>query len=236
MSRTRLVASLSAVACLLALAAIAAVSVFPLKALPVPAKLPEPTVAPAPSSVATEPVVNANSIWTDTVKRGDMPVQIRGRAEFLASHQQVRVSLPELMMADVRIGQSASVDTRAQTIKGHVTSVSAHVEAGIRTAGISLESPFPREVSSSDLVDAMIDIDKLQNVVYVGRPALDPSRGTVPVFRIVDNGKAAQRVSVRFGRVGATTIQVLSGLSPGDTIIISNTSPYDRFARIEIKR
>jgi beta-lactamase regulating signal transducer with metallopeptidase domain len=233
MSRTRLIASLSAIACALALAGIFAVSVFPLKAAPAPPNASGPS-GPAPSSSATKPVVNAKSIWLDTVKRGDMPVQVRGRATVIAS-KQARVSLPELMMIDVRVGQPASVDTRDKTVKARVSSVSPHVELGMRTADITLDSPLPK---GTDLVDGMIQIRKLQNVVYVGLPEqVAHSKGPIvlPMFKVVDNGNAAERVNVRFDHASATTIEVLSGLAPGDTIILSNMSPYDGFARIQIK-
>lgn len=243
MSRTKLIASLSFVVCALFLAGVFAVSVFPLKATPPPQPPPQPMTAAAPSAVATQPVVDANSIWIDKVKQGDMPILVRGIAKLLSSGKEVRVSLPELMMAEVREGQPASVETHNKTIKGHVSSVSLHVEAGVRTADITLDSPLQ---AGTDLIDAMIQIHTLHNVVYVSRPAqagsphaqtAAVSQGTfvLPVFKIVDDGTAAERVSVRFGRVSATTIQVLSGLNPGDTIILSDMSSYDKFDRIQIK-
>jgi beta-lactamase regulating signal transducer with metallopeptidase domain len=229
MSRARLIASWSVIVCFLLLCAVLAVTIFPLKAAP------RPAANSSPSALATEPIVEANSIWTDTVKRGDMTIKVRGLAKLLASGNQVRVSLPEMMMVDVRVGQNALVDTHSGVVKGHVGSVSPHVEAGVRTADIVLDSTLRKGIASGATLDAMIQIDKLQNVVYVGRPKLDPSQGIVPVFKIVEDGNAAQRVSVRFGRVSVTTIQVLSGLKPGDTIILSNMAPYEKFARIQIK-
>lgn len=238
MSRARLIASLSAVVCVLALVAIFGVSVFPLKAsLPSPLQA-TPFVAPlqrTTASLATRPIVHANTIWTDTVKRGDLPIQVRGRAELVAL-KQARVSLPELLMADVRVGEPASVDTHDQTVKGHVSSVSLHVELGVRTADISLDSSLPKGTA---LVDGMIQTTTLQNVVYVGLPkAAAGSKGPIvlSMFKISGNGKEAQRVSVRFDHASATTIQVLSGLEPGDTIILSDMSRYNGFSRIQISR
>jgi len=233
MSRTKLIASLSAVACALALCAVLAVAIFPLKAAP------RPVAKPSPSALATKPVVNANRIWTDTVKRGGMSVQVRGLAKLLGSGNEVRVSLPELMMVDVRAGQSAVVDTHGGVVKGHVSSVSPHVELGLRTADVALDSPLPTGIAPSATLEATIQVRKLENVVYVGRPAQAraASKGPIvlPVFKVIDNGNAAERVSVQFGRVSVTTIQVLSGLNPGDTIILSDMSAYDQFARIQIK-
>lgn len=238
MSRTRLVASLSAVALILSVIAIFAVSVFPLKTSLASPLQDDPFAAPlrgTATSLETQPVVDAKSIWTDQVKRGDMPIQVRGRAELVAL-KQARVSLPELLMADVRVGEPASVDTHDQTVKGHVSSVSPHVELGVRTADINLDSPLPKGTA---LVDGMIQTTTLQNVVYVGLPkAAAGSKGPIvlSMFKVSENGKEAQRVSVRFDHASATTIQVLSGLEPGDTIILSDMSRYDRFSRIQISR
>lgn len=238
MSRTRMIASLSAIACSLVLCAIFAVSVFPLKAAP-------RIVAAAQSSVpATRPVVEANSIWIAKVNRGDMPIQVRGLAKLgpsgNAENPIVRVSLSESMMADVHVGQSALVNTHKAVVKGNVSSVSPTVIEGVRTADITLDSPLPTGTDSSAAFDATIEVGKLENVVYVGRPALFSANSQGPVlaqiFKVVENGNAAQRLTVQFGRASATTIQVLSGLKFGDSVILSDMSPYDKFTRIQIKR
>lgn len=238
MSRIRLIASLSVTASVIALAALFAVSVFPLKAAPRPQT--PITQSQTAEPAAASPVVAADTIWTDKVKHGDMPIQVRGLAKPLPSANQVRVSLPEEMMRDVRVGQTALVDTHHEMLKGHVSSLSSDVNAGMRTADITLDSPLPNGTDSSATFNAMIQVGQLENVVYIGRPAqlAAGSQGPIvaPIFKIIENGQAAQRLTIHFGRASATTIQVLSGLEPGDTVILSDMSPYDKFNRVQIKR
>jgi beta-lactamase regulating signal transducer with metallopeptidase domain len=234
MSRTRMIASLSAAACLLSACAVLAVSVFPLQAAPRPQN-PSQAQTAAPAS---SPVVEANTIWTNKVKRGDMPIQVRGLAKALSANQ-VRVSLPEGMMRDVQVGQSVLVDTHHKMRRGHVSSVSMQVVAGVRTADVALDSPLPKGIDSSATPEATITIADLKDVVYVGRPAHTGENlygATLPIFKVTEDGKDAERVTVQFGRASATTIQVLSGLEPGDTVILSDMAPYDKFSRVRIKR
>lgn len=236
MSRTRLIASLSVVAFCLAACAVLVASVFPLKAAPRLQAPPQSQTAPA----AASPVVNADAIWTARVKRGDMPIQVRGLAKPLPSANEVRVSLPEAMMADVHAGQSALVDTHKAILRGNVSGVSPQVIAGVRTADITLDSPLPNGSDPGATFEATIVVGKLDNVVYVGRPAMFSANSAGPVlariFKVVESSNTAQRVTVQFGRASATTIQVLSGLQPGDTVILSDMSPYEKFSRIQIKR
>ena len=232
MSRSRMIASLSAMCCFLGACVVFAVSVFPLKAAPRPQN-PSQTKTAAPAS---SPVVEANTIWTAKVKRGDMPIQVRGLAKPLASGNEVRVSLPDAMMRDVRVGQNAMVITHNGVLKGHVSSVSSGVESGASMADITLDSPLPE---GTDASDAMIVIGKLENVVFVGRPAQSNAHaagGEASIFKIVDDGKEAKRVKVHFGRASVVNIQVLSGLQPGDTVILSDMSSYDKFSSVQIKR
>ena len=125
-------------------------------------------------------------------------------------------------------------------MRGNVSSVSPQVIAGVRTADITLDSPLPTGTDPNATFDAMIVLGKLENVAYVGRPAMlsANSGGWVRarIFKVIENGSAAQRLNVQFGRASATDIQVLSGLQPGDTVILSDMSPYDKFARVQIKR
>lgn len=102
---------------------------------------------------------------------------------------------------------------------------------------ITLDSPLPSGVGANSPVSVTIDVGKLENVLYVGRPA-DIFAGTdseISVFKVINNGKEAVQVRVKFGRASVSTIQVLSGLNLGDTIILSDMAPYGKFDRIQIK-
>ena len=241
MSRTRLIVSLSAAAFCLAACAVLAVSAFPLKAAPRLLNSPLAQVA-APST--SSPVVEAGSIRTDMVKRGDMPIPVRGFAKLVSPHASgnsvVSARSPESLMTGVRLGQSALVDTHQETLRARVSRIAAEAQAGIRAVDVTLDSPLPNGVDSAATFEVIIQVGELNDVVFVGRPAMlsANSGGWVraQIFKVVEDGSAAQRIGVVFGRASATDIQVLSGLQPGDTVILSDMSPYDKFAHIQIKR
>ena len=236
MSRKRLMASLAVFSCALAGTAILAVSVFPLKAAP------RPSAQAQETQVASQPVVDANRIWTDTVKRGNMKFEVRGLGKLaLLNGEPIAVmDLSEQRAGDVREGQSAEVDTHKGIVKGHVKHVSSQVVNGRRSVYVALDSAVPGGVDAHAQVEGVIVVGKLENVLYVGRPVhtSGDTQGQIvmPVFRIIDNGKAAERLNVEFGRVSVHDIQVLSGLKPGDTVILSDMSPYEKFARVEIRK
>jgi beta-lactamase regulating signal transducer with metallopeptidase domain len=253
MSRARLISSLTVIACTLALAATFAVWTFPLKAAPRIARsttqtviTPETssgTVAQEQPPVASKPVVDANTIWTDKVKKGDMVLQVHGEGKLVRADSSdgwvARVTLPEDPARDVRVGQNASVQTREGVgiAKGHVTSISSSVLYGVRSMDVTLDSPLPAGVGANSPVSATIDVGKLENVLYVGRPAdiFADTDSEISVFKVINNGKEAVQVRVKFGRASVSTIQVLSGLKLGDTMILSDMAPYGKFDRIQIK-
>ena len=147
------------------------------------------------------------------------------------------VELPEQQAADVRVGQGAQVDTHKGVVRGHVMRVSVQVVTGMRNVYVALDSALPAGLDAHAQVEGTITIAKLENVLYVGRPAgPETSNSQMPLFKVIDNGKAAARVEVHFGRVSVSTIQVLSGLDVGDTVILSDMSPYAKFDRVQIKR
>lgn len=238
MSRTRLWASLSAIAFSLALCAILAVSVFPLKAAP---RVAVPHAQP--STLATRPVVEANSIWTDKVKRGDMPIEVAGIGTLVPARNSNELIAEVLISGDVahevRVGRHALVDTGKGAAKGHVTSLGSPDRNGNLWLDITPDSPLPQGSVANTSIRAFISVGKLQNVVYIGRPAgalAASANAGMPLFKLTQSGTEAVRVEVAFGRASATNIQVLSGLQPGDTVILSDMSPYDKFDRIQIKQ
>jgi beta-lactamase regulating signal transducer with metallopeptidase domain len=238
MSRRRLIASLSVIGCGLVGAAVLAVSVFPLKAAP--RRAVQAAGEMQATQAASQPVVSANSIWTDTVKRGNMTFAVRGLGTLtlLNGKPIATVELPETQAGDVRVGQSVQVDTHKGIVKGHVMRVSLQVVEGNRAVFIALDSPVPSGVDPRAQVEGTIVVGKLQDVLYVGRPIHAKSgaqRIVLPIFKIIDNGKEAEQLHVEFGRVSVSTIQVLSGLKPGDTVILTDMSPYEKYPRVEIK-
>lgn len=250
MSRARLISSLTVIACTLALAAAFAVWTFPLKAAPrIASSATQTVMTPETSSgtvaqelppVASKPVVDANSVWTDTVKKGDMVLQVRGEGELVhpdgSNRLVARVLLPENMARDVRLDQSASIDTHNGVIPGHVLALSFEIVSGMRIVRIAPDSALPQGIGTNSKVDATIDVGKLENVFYIGRPANVNPNSEVFLFKVVDSGKRAERVRVLLGRASVNAVEVVGGLlNVGDTVILSDMAPYAKFDRIQIK-
>ena len=275
MSRTRLIASLTATACCIALAIILAVWVFPLKAAPKAEQNPPQggvagSVANGVAGGITKgvaqgvlggvidgvshgvsggvsgspsrdiPTVDNTTIWTDTVKRGPMLRQVRGLGTLVHAEDSAglvaRVALPTVMTADVRPNQTATIDTRKGLVKGHVTGINASSSDGrTRTVYVSLDGPLPEGAGADLPIDATIDIEKLDNILYIGRPVHAAANSTVSLFKLVKDGSEAERVSVKLGRSSVNSIEVLDGLKEGDKIILSDMSNYDSADRIRIK-
>lgn len=124
-------------------------------------------------------------------------------------------------------------------MKGHVSSVSSEVVSGMVSLDVSLDSPLPPGVATDLPVDATIDIEKLDNILYVGRPVHASERATgsstVSLFKIVNDGTEAVRVNVKLGRASVNAVEVLDGLKEGDKVILSDMSAYDNADRIRIK-
>jgi beta-lactamase regulating signal transducer with metallopeptidase domain len=274
MSRTRLIASLTAISCCIALATILAVWTFPLKAAPLPApSAPKDDITGGvPGGVsggvtpgaaggiprgitggieggvsddsanrqhADEPTVDQSTIWTDTVKRGPMIRQVRGlgtlvRAQDSATPIAARVTLPDFMAVDVHLDQNATVDTRKGFVKGHVSRVGPSASNGTRTVDIALDATLPEGAGADLPIDATIDIEKLDNILWVGRPVHASQNTGIPLFKLVNNGAEAVRIYVKLGRASVNTIEVLSGLQVGDKVILSDMSAYDNADRIRL--
>lgn len=235
MSRGSLIASLSVVGCALAGATILVASVFPLKAAP------RAAVRARETQPASKAVVDAKSLYMGKVKRGTMYFDVRGLGTLALLNGKLvaKVELPENQAGDVRTGESAQVDTHKGIVRGHVSQVSPEADAERRSVLVALDSAVPSGVDAHTSLEAIIRVGELENVVYVGRPVnigVGPQGHIVGVvYKIIDNGREAERLQVEFGRAGVSTIQVLSGLKPGDTVILSDMSPYQKFDRVEIK-
>jgi beta-lactamase regulating signal transducer with metallopeptidase domain len=241
MSRARLIASFCAVACMLTLAAILAVSIFPLKASPRPQNQRQAVSGPGTNSLASRSVVDADTIWTDQVKRGTLPVQVEGGGTLIPKGNSDRLVAEVLVGGDVadqvHLDQSALVRTNRGIIKGHVENIGPADSNGNRWLDIGLDSPLSPGTGANASVDAFINVGEIENALYIQHPAgQNSANAAMALFKVVDTGKQAVRVEVRFGRSSMNAVQVISGLSAGDTIILSDMSPYNRFARIQIER
>jgi len=184
------------------------------------------------------PTVDGTTIWTDTVKRGPMLRQVRGLGALVRAEDSgnliARITLPEVMTQDVRANQNATVDTKKGLVKGHVSRLSSSTSNETRGVDIAFDAALPEGASVDLQIDATIDIERLDNILYVGRPVHATANSTASLFKLVKGGMEAVRVNVKLGRSSVNTIEVLDGLREGDKVILSDMSTYDDADRVRI--
>ncbi len=151
---------------------------------------------------------------------------------------QLKASLkiPETQARDLLIGQPAEIDTHNGIVAGKVMRIDPAVLNGTVTVDVELEGALPQGARPDLSIDGTIDLDRLQNVLSVGRPAVGTENSTISLFRLDPDGKTASRVSVQVGRASTNSIQILSGLNPGDTVILSDLSRWDSAERVRLQQ
>lgn len=184
-----------------------------------------------------EPSVDIATIWTDTAKRGPMLVQVRGIGTLVrgegSANFVAQVSVPASGSAEIKSGQNATVASKNGPLgKGHVSSVGP-VANDTRTVDIALDA-VPQGTTAGLEVEVNIDIGKLANVVYIGRPANGRQNSEISLFKIINNGSEAVRTKVKLGRASANTIEILDGLKEGDVVILSDMSYIQSAERIRL--
>ena len=143
------------------------------------------------------------------------------------------LKIPETQAKDVAIGQVASIDTRNGNIPGHVTRIDPASVNGTVDVDVKLEGEAPG--MRPDLsVDGTITIERLADVVYVGRPVIGQPGAKISLFKLDPDGKEAQRVPVSLGRSSVSTIEVVDGLKVGDQVVLSDMSAWDAHNRIRL--
>jgi HlyD family secretion protein len=145
------------------------------------------------------------------------------------------IKVPETQARDVQIGQVASVDTRNGVVEGRVARVDPAVQNGTVTVDVALTGPLPKGARPDLTVDGTVELERLDDVVYVGRPAQGQAESQVGLFRLEPDGTHASRVKVRLGRSSVSTIEVLEGLKPGDQVVLSDTAAWDAHDRIRLE-
>jgi HlyD family secretion protein len=149
-------------------------------------------------------------------------------------HLIAELKVAETQARDVQIGQPAMVDTHNGTIAGSVMRVDPAVQNGTVTVDVKLTGELPKGARPDLSVDGTIDLEHLDDVLYVGRPAFGQESSTISLFKLNTNGKGAVRVPVRVGRASVNSIQILEGLNAGDTVILSDMSRSDNTDRIRL--
>lgn len=148
---------------------------------------------------------------------------------------KAELRIPETQARDVVVGQPASIDTRNGLIEGRVTRIDPAVVNGTVTVDVALIGELPRGARPDLSVDGVIEIERLDNVVYMERPAYGEADRSMGVFRIDEDGREAHRVDVQFGRSSVNSIEIRSGLQPGDVVILSDMSRWDGLDRIRLR-
>src|SRR6185437_11654362 len=149
-------------------------------------------------------------------------------------HLIAELKVAETQARDVQIGQPAVVDTHNGTVAGEVMRVDPAVQNGTVTVDVKLTGELPKGARPDLSVDGTIDLERLDNVLYVGRPAFGQENSTISLFKLEPGGSAGVRVPVKVGRASVNSIQVIEGLNEGDTVILSDMSRYDNTDRIRL--
>jgi hypothetical protein len=191
-----------------------------------------------------EPMVDKATIWVDAVKRGPMVIQVRGSgtivpqtkdAKAMSKGTNAQLKIPEAQAKDVRTGQTASIDTHDGIVPGQVVRVNPAAGEGTVTVDVKLDGPLPKGANPAQSVDGTVEIEKLNDALYVGRPVFAQPNTTIGLFKLDQDGKGATLVQAQVGRASVNSVEILSGLQPGDKVILSDMSTWDAFNHIRLE-
>ena len=164
------------------------------------------------------------------VAQGTPLAKVSQPAELKAALQ-----IAETQAKDLQIGQKASIDTHNGIIPGHVMRIDPSVLNGTRTVDVKLDGPLPQGAVPDLSVEGTVEIERLADVLYVGRPVHGDADSTVGLFKVVDGGSEAVRVPVGIGSESVNTVEIRKGLNVGDAVILSDMSAWDNYDRVELK-
>ncbi|HYH84128.1 MAG TPA: HlyD family efflux transporter periplasmic adaptor subunit [Pyrinomonadaceae bacterium] len=152
------------------------------------------------------------------------------------SSLKAALQIPETQIKDIALGQSATIDTRGGgTISGRVQRIDPAARNGTFTVDVRLEGPMPQGARVDLSVDGTIELERLDNVLYVNRPTTGGgAQSSITLFKLAPDGREATRVPVKLGRASVNTVEVLEGLNEGDTVVLSDTSQWDGVDRLRL--
>jgi HlyD family secretion protein len=151
------------------------------------------------------------------------------------SRLKAEIKIAETQAKDIQLGQKAEVDTRNGIVEGRVARIDPSVQNGTRTVDVTLTGELPKGAVPDLSVDGTIELERLNDVLFMGRPAFGQDQSVVGLFKIGADGSNAERIQVKLGRSSVNTIEVLSGLKVGDQVILSDMSAYDAYDRIRLR-
>ena len=146
---------------------------------------------------------------------------------------KAELRIPEAQAKEVQLGQLVEVDTHNGIVPGHVARIDPAVQRGTVTVDVALDGELPRGARPDLSVDGRIELERLQNVLYTGRPAFGRSNSRISLFKLGDGGTAT-RVVVSLGGSSVSEVEILEGLKEGDRVILSDMSEWDAADRIEL--
>ncbi|PYI76353.1 MAG: RND transporter [Verrucomicrobia bacterium] len=147
---------------------------------------------------------------------------------------KAEIKIAETQAKDIQIGEKTTIDTRNGIVTGHVMRVDPAVEQGTVKVDAQIDGELPRGARPDLTIDGTIELERLDDVIYVGRPAFGQENNTVGIFKLVSGSSDAVRTPVKLGRSSVNSIEILSGLQPGDQVILSDTSAWDAHERIRL--
>jgi HlyD family secretion protein len=147
---------------------------------------------------------------------------------------KAELKIAETQAKDIQIGQNASIDTRNGVVSGHVVRIDPSVQNGTITVDVVTDGPLPKGARPDLSVDGTIELERLSDVLYVGRPAVAQEQSTVGVFKVEPDGSAT-RVQVKIGRMSVNAVEILSGVGIGDQVVLSDMSTWDAFDRVRLQ-
>ncbi len=171
-------------------------------------------------------------------------VQVQVGQQVTAGTNLARVADPALLKAELRIAetqvkdialnQPATIDTRNGVVTGRVARIDPSAQNGTFTVDVQLTGELPKGAKPDISVEGTIELEKLENILYVGRPVQGQERSAIKVFKLDPDGKAATQVQIRLGRSSVNIIEIIEGLLEGDKIVLSDTASYDSNERIRL--
>ena len=148
---------------------------------------------------------------------------------------KAELKVAETQAKDIQLGQPASVDTHNGVISGHVTRIDPSVQNGTVTVDVGLDGTLPQGARPDLSVDGTIDLERIANILNVGRPAFGQEKSTVGIFKLEPDGQTAVRAQVQLGRSSVNTVEIIQGLKEGDQVILSDMSRWDSFDRVRLE-
>ncbi len=136
---------------------------------------------------------------------------------------------------DVALGQAAVIDTRNGLVRGRVSRIDPSSSGGMVTVDVALTEALPKGARPDLSIDGTIEIERIGQVLHVGRPTYGQANSTIGLFRLMPGGDEAERVQVTLGRTSANAVEIVSGLNPGDVVILSDMSRFDAVDRVRVK-